>query len=134
MTVLLYFLFFSDHYGRNLDTGRELRYNLKPFAEILRFWTYREMLGTRSVGVNIFGNVAAFVPFGFILPIVVSWMRSGGAIILSGFLTSLTVELLQLVTRVGSFDVDDLILNTLGTALGFICFTICNRIRRNIYG
>ncbi|MBP3351958.1 MAG: VanZ family protein, partial [Lachnospiraceae bacterium] len=44
-----------------------------------------------------------------------------------------TIELSQLFMKVGCFDVDDLLLNTIGGILGFITFLICNVIRRN-YG
>ncbi len=47
---------------------------------------------------------------------------------------SLCVETFQILTRVGSFDVDDLLLNTLGGVLGYILFSICNVIRRRHYG
>lgn len=40
------------------------------------------------------------------------------------------MECFQLVTRVGSFDVDDMLLNTLGGVIGYIVFAICNMIRR----
>jgi len=43
---------------------------------------------------------------------------------------SFFVECFQLVTRVGSFDVDDMLLNTLGGVIGYIVFAICNMIRR----
>ena len=51
-------------------------------------------------------------------------------IILSGFSISLTVEVIQLITRVGCFDVDDMILNTLGAALGYGIYAVCDKIRR----
>ncbi len=35
---------------------------------------------------------------------------------------SLGVEVFQLLTRVGSFDVDDLLLNTIGGILGYVLF------------
>ena len=50
--------------------------------------------------------------------------------VLYSFELSLLVELLQLVFKVGSFDVDDLFLNTVGCAVGYILFVICNGIRR----
>ena len=53
--------------------------------------------------------------------------------VLLGFSVSLAVETIQLVTRVGIFDVDDLMLNTLGAALGYLVFAVCNRVRRKIY-
>ena len=42
---------------------------------------------------------------------------------------SLTVEILQLILRVGSFDVDDLLLNTLGGALGYVLLTLLEKWR-----
>lgn len=128
--LLMYFLFFSEGYGRVAEAERAYRYNLKPFMEIRRFWTYRKQLGTAALFTNIFGNVIGFIPFGFILPIISDRMRSGFLISLSGLGVSLTVECIQLVTKVGCFDVDDLILNTLGAALGYLFFVICNHIRR----
>jgi len=59
-------------------------------------------------------------------------------ITLSGFALSLFVEVVQLITKVGCFDVDDLILNTLGAAVGYILFAVCHLIddqaRRKKYG
>ena len=82
---------------------------------------------------NIFGNVLGFMPYGFVLPVINRRMRNGFFIILSGFSISLTVEVIQLITRAGCFDVDDLILNTLGVLFGYLSFWICNGIRRMIY-
>ena len=83
---------------------------------------------------NLFGNVIGFLPFGFILPVILERMRSGWLIILAGFGLSVTVEVIQLITKVGCFDVDDMILNTAGAALGYLLFFICNHLRRKIYG
>ena len=133
MMLLVYFLFFAEEYGRVAQAERLYRYNLVPFVEIKRFWMYREQLGTFAVFSNIFGNVIGFLPFGFILPIIFRRMNSGFLICISGFLFSLTVEVIQLVTKVGCFDVDDMILNTLGAILGYICFVICDHIRRKYH-
>ncbi|MCI5530629.1 MAG: VanZ family protein [Blautia sp.] len=131
--LLLYFLFFSEKYGRVPQEEREYRYNLVPFMEIRRFWIYRDKVGTTAFLTNIFGNVLAFIPFGFILPIISEKMRNGFLICISGLELSLTVECIQLITRVGCFDVDDLILNTLGAALGYLLLVICNHPRRKKY-
>ena len=125
---LVYFLFFSEEYGRAAEAQRVYRYNLIPFVEIRRFWIYREQLGTFAVFSNIFGNVIGFLPFGFILPFIFRRMNSGFLICVSGFILSLTVEVIQLVTKVGCFDVDDMILNTLGATLGYVLFFVCNHI------
>ena len=83
---------------------------------------------------NVFGNVLGFVPYGFILPVITGKMRNSFFIILSGFVISLTIEVIQLITKVGCFDVDDMILNTLGAALGYGIYAVCDRIRRKING
>ncbi len=132
--LLMYLLFFSEGYGRVAEAEREYRYNLIPFVEIRRFWTYREQLGVFALFTNIIGNVLGFIPYGFILPVIHRGLRSGFLIILSGFGLSLCVETIQLVTRVGCFDVDDLILNTLGAALGYFAFAVCDYLRRKYYG
>lgn len=132
--LLMYLLFFSEGYGRVAEAEREYRYNLIPFVEIRRFWVYREQLGGFALFTNIVGNVLGFIPYGFILPVICRGLRSGFLIILSGFGISLCVEVIQLVTKVGCFDVDDLILNTLGAALGYFAFAVCDHLRRKYYG
>lgn len=134
VALLVYFLFFSEEYGRVAEAERAYRYNLVPFVEIRRFWIYRRQLGVLAVLTNILGNVIGFLPFGFILPVIADRLRSAFLITLAGFSLSLMVELIQLVTKVGCFDVDDLILNTLGAALGYLVFVTCNHIRRCYYG
>ena len=122
--ALIYFLFFSEEYGRAAMEERQYRYNLIPFVEIRRFWVYRKQLGLMAVVTNLFGNVIGFLPFGFILPVILEKMRSGWLIVLAGFG----------LTKVGCFDVDDMILNTAGAALGYLLFFICDHLRRKIYG
>ena len=132
--LLVYFLFFSEEYGRVTAEERVYRYNLVPFVEIRRFWIYRKQLGMFALITNLFGNVAGFLPFGFMLPVISGKMRSGWMIVLSGFGLSVAVEVIQLITKVGCFDVDDMILNTAGAAIGYLLFFICNHLRRKIYG
>ena len=127
---LLYFLIFSEIYGRS-GVMQDYHYNITPFQEIERFWKYREQLGLMSY-INLFGNVLIFVPFGFMEPLA-SKKRSFWATLIDGCLVSLSVEIFQFITKVGRFDVDDLMLNTTGVALGYVCFLVWNAIRRK-YG
>ena len=132
LILLTYFLFFAESYGR-VSAQREYRYNLTLFKEIQRFWIYRRELGWFSF-YNILGNVVAFVPFGTILPVI--WKKTRGffRILFLTFGFSLTVETVQLISKVGIFDVDDLLLNTLGGIIGYIVFAVCNHVRRKVYG
>lgn len=127
LVLLMYFLFFGDRYGR---TGyrQEYQYNLVPFQEIKRFIRYREILGLESFLLNIVGNIVAFSPFGFMLPILNSKKRGILYVTLVSLEFSLFIELMQLITKVGSYDVDDMILNTLGGILGHIAYRVCYNI------
>lgn len=128
LAFVIYFLLFSDWYGRG-STFQEYRYNLQPLREIRRFWDYRNQLGLLTVGMNLVGNVVIFIPLGFFMPMA-SKGRSLFLTVLCGFGLSLLVETFQLLTKVGSFDVDDLLLNTVGSLLGYILFIICAAVRR----
>lgn len=124
---LIYFLIFSDWYGRTGEMST-YRYNLVPLQEIERFWNHRDALGWIAYA-NLFGNILIFLPFGFFMPMA-SRYRSFGLTMFYSLGLSLLVESFQFISRVGSFDVDDIILNTLGGILGYIAFAICNTIRR----
>ena len=120
---LAYFLFFAESTGRTF-VERTYQYNLIPFHEIRRFWVYRRQLGIAAVTLNLAGNILAFVPFGLFLPILVKRVRSLGKTLLLGFEFSLFVEVLQLFSKVGSFDVDDILLNTSGVFIGYVMFSL----------
>ena len=128
MILMIYFLFFSERYGRK-SPDEAYRYNLTLFKEIKRFWEARSVIGWRISALNLAGNVAAFIPFGAILPVLNKRMRHFFRIAALGMVVSLIVEVIQLLTRVGSFDVDDILLNTIGTAAGYGIFAVCNHIR-----
>lgn len=130
IVLLCYFLFFAEMFGRT-GADREYHYNLVLFKEIRRFWNNRHILGFWPVFTNIAGNVIGFMPYGFFLPVLSGYVRGGSEkrilpgvvrIFILSLLLSLFVETVQLAYRVGSFDVDDLLLNTLGGVLGYILY------------
>ena len=125
---IIYFLIFSDWYGRTGEM-QEYHYNLVLFKEIKRFWEYRDQVGMCAMFTNLFGNVIIVMPFGFFMPMA-SKSSSLFSTVFYSFGLSLCVETFQLVTKVGSFDVDDLLLNTIGGLAGYILFIICAAIRR----
>ena len=122
LVVLAYLLFFSENYGRT-DTEREYRYNLVLFREIKRYLVYYEQLGIENVIINLLGNIVAFMPYGFWAPIIKkASCKNGWNVFFWSFRFSLVVEVIQLVTKTGAFDVDDLMLNTIGGLLGFAVY------------
>ena len=70
---------------------------------------------------NILGmvlNIIMLIPFGVFLPVYFAKFRKLLPTVLAGVIMSLTMEGLQLLTFRAT-DVDDLIMNTLGTLLGY---------------
>lgn len=127
LMVLAYVCFFSE--GR-ADAQNTYRYNLVPFKEIIRFYTYRELVGVKAFMLNLFGNVLAFNSFWRYGADHSQKERNFFRVFGMTFLLSLFIECIQLIFRVGSFDVDDLILNTCGGIIGYAVFWLMNRVRR----
>ncbi len=121
LVMMVYFLFFSEQMGR--IPGDRYRYNLVPFTEIRRYLSYRNKIGGYYVLLNLLGNVVCFIPFGFVIPILTKKQTALRMFLLS-LSASVLVELLQLISMLGSCDVDDIILNTLGGLIGYFLFVV----------
>lgn len=67
-------------------------------------------------------NMILFVPMGYFLPILTSWAKNWWKALLFGLGVSLGIELIQYLTLLGMFDVDDLLNNTIGVGIGWICW------------
>ncbi len=131
----LYFLLFAERFGRNILRD-EYHYNLTLFKEIKRYisWAGQSELGFKMMLLNIWGNVLCFLPYGFFLPIICEKMRKLLPVAAMTLAFSLAVETVQLVFRIGSFDVDDIMLNTFGGILGYAMFFIIRRFVRKKSG
>lgn len=108
--------------------------NLTPFLTIRNYWRvlYHRSNDAMLVHcfINLFGNVLLFIPAGWLLPKLWKKMQNFFRFFFTCALCILFVELLQLFTLLGSFDVDDLILNLAGMILGFLYFSITDRKRK----
>lgn len=131
--ALFYFMFFSEGFGRTI-ADRNYSYNFVLFKEITRYIVYREKLGMFAVLANLLGNIIGFVPFGFMMPVISVKRRNFFTMAFLSFLLSLIIESIQLVLRVGSFDVDDLLLNTVGGIMGYVLFRTFSKYRRKNNG
>lgn len=123
LCVIIYFALFSDTLGRNVSYI-DYQYNLTPFQEIRRFITYRDAVPLPIFVLNLLGNLLIFAPLGFLLPLIRMKKTGPFRVLFYAALLSLGIELLQLVTKVGVFDVDDLILNTGGSLIGYVVYWI----------
>lgn len=93
--------------------------NFVPFASL------RQLISEATPAVaaqNILGNITHFVPLGFLLPLLFDRMKRLSSFLWRIAVISVAIELLQIFTRARAVDVDDVILNTLGGAIGFFLF------------
>ena len=97
--------------------------NFVPFKTIKLYIRYYDMPGIRSFS-NLFGNVLIFVPVGILLPIVHRASRNIGIMLLNAFLLIVGIEVFQLFSNFGAFDVDDIILNCFGALIGWFIYQI----------
>ena len=123
ISVLLFILYVMCLF--EIVTLQDYNYGLSnyiPFKEIFRY-----EVGSRLFIKNIIGNVLLFLPYGYfasdylkskkILPICFLTM-----------LVSVTIEYVQL--NIGrTFDIDDVILNTMGGIFGYLLYRLINRIK-----
>lgn len=101
------------------------RANLVPFHEIRE--NIYEILNNRNVTsfINFAGNIVAFIPLGLMLPILFNHRKMPfSKVLFISLFVSLAFEMTQLVLSIGTFDVDDLILNTSGGAIGYLIFRL----------
>lgn len=130
MLALVYFLLLSDGFGR-LSVYEDYHYNLIPFQEIKRFILYWKVIDDPFlVTMNLFGNIIAFVPFGALIRWVINRSVRWYQVLGYTFLLSLSVEVLQLIAKVGVFDVDDLLLNSFGGLIGFWVYYLLRTVDR----
>lgn len=102
-----------------------INYNLIPFrsmstqiTHITQWWALK----------NLLGNIIPFIPFGFLMPITYKKFSSSIKVLSVGLASILLIEFFQFFTKLGSFDVDDIILNMIGIVCGYLIFLAIVRI------
>ena len=131
--VMLWLLFAREGGSASADYWTQLQQNLnlKPFHTIALFARVLDDDHYRRLAiVNLFGNVGMFIPLGFFLPALWQGLRKWWRTWLAALGIMTAVELAQLFTLRGCCDVDDLILNVLGAALGYGLFWIVRKMRK----
>lgn len=101
------------------------RMNLIPFEEILRY-----DFGTKMFNYNVLGNIAIFIPFGYIIGNYVN-PKKIWPVVITTFITSGVVEFVQL--KIGrSFDIDDIMLNVVGGIMGYLLYIGISAINKRL--
>ncbi len=103
----------------------------------------RELGSRKGVSLKIFGtysaspqsqaymveNVLMFIPFGILLPLLWKPFRFTTWCLCAGLLGSLTIEISQYLSQRGYFQVDDIILNVIGTMIGYVLISCLKAVR-----
>lgn len=133
--VLMLWLLFGQRMGREpFGTYREM---LESSINLMPFHTIRNFINAvcrtddgfmfRFSVINLAGNVVMFIPLGFFVPFISEKFSRFGYCMLFSAICIAIVEIVQLFTLLGSCDVDDLILNMIGTAIGYGIYFIVKR-------
>ena len=118
--LILYFMFLG--FGRIGAIGNhEYQYYIIPTGIPLKFPTMSDLAYFQLWLFN-FGNLAGFIPFGILIPMLYPCKFSRFLSLF--FLSILVLETLQMITFLGSFDLMDAIVNTIGAAIGFWAYKI----------
>lgn len=107
----------------NFMTGGNVNFNL--FGDLI-------MIAKNDIFSFIYlfvGNIIWFVPFGFILPLLGIKKK---LTLIFGAALSLVIEVMQLLFDVGFTELDDLILNTVGSGIGIMLFCLFSHFRERM--
>lgn len=112
--------------------NRTTRVNGMPLVEIIN-WIQKGVWW--HLFYNVIGNCIWFVPLGLLLPAIYRDYRGRcGRVVFIGMVVSTLIEILQFVFCTGVTDIDDVIFNSLGTAMGYLLWILFDKIRRFIKG
>lgn len=102
-----------------LDTA-----NFTLFKTIRMYIKYSYKLNSFE---NLLGNIVVFIPYGFLFPYVIKRGRNFLVMLFNAFLFVTGIEIFQLFSAFGAFDVDDILLNCFGAVIGYLLYLILRR-------
>lgn len=116
-------LFYATLFVGGIDFHPEYHFiNLHPFIWMKE--TYA--MGAGKMAEQLALNLGMMIPMGFILPVVFERIRKFPKTVVCVIILITAIETIQyFIGR--SADVDDLIMNTLGSMIGYGIFALCNR-------
>lgn len=126
LAILIKLIFFKRPWQSVLasfksgEPSTPIAFNLIPFETIQLY--LNEIPGSGIAITNLLGNIIIFIPLGFLLPLLAPKINSYKKIIIISAAFSLFLEITQATMRLGSFDIDDLILNTAGALMGYFTY------------
>ncbi len=129
--IILFKYSYSAHVSINnlisssLIKSRSL--NLIPFKTIRNFNYITSHQGFRWGISNTCGNLIVFIPLGYLLPTIIKKYEKFLYLLITVIFFSTFFEVFQYIFKLGSSDIDDVILNTLGGIVGYALFRFISK-------
>lgn len=125
--AIMLWLLFGQRIAHRLSTDTQTfswndytdKINLIPFHTVIEFI---QTIDKRHSVINLAGNVTVFVPLGFFIPALWQSFRKFNRCMLLCAFVIILIEVIQLISLLGSCDIDDIILNMVGIAIGYVLF------------
>ena len=147
LLLLINFMILGNNFGRNFEfiftASKETiksyfdnNFNVIPFNTIRNYLNNSGVyFDIKLVCINILGNLICFMPFAFFLKYLFKRENKFINFFLTILLIVISFELIQLITLSGSFDIDDIILNTLGSILFYLFISLkgIDKLLKNIF-
>lgn len=95
------------------------RHNIYPFNTIMNYFINSDKFSFYIIFINLVANIVTFIPLGFFNSLLFKRPNKIITITIFSVLTVSSIEAIQFIFNVGVFDIDDIILNSLGCVIGF---------------
>lgn len=134
--VVLLFLGTRGYYWTDLSLMEYMKMssNFVPFKTI-SMYIKAIFDGSMNIDIpikNLVGNFIMFLPMGIYLPYFFKRISKIVVFSISMIILLFIIEVIQLVTRRGSFDIDDLILNLFGALIGFGIWKVVQKLQSTL--
>jgi glycopeptide antibiotics resistance protein len=129
--TLIYVFFFARRRWREFPVRN---YNIVPLRNkiiYLQNWSQHTAPEKAELYKDVLGNIFIFIPFPFMLLFLLGFKNYKKLLFLS-FVSSAGVELIQFITNIGVADIDDILFNTLGAAIGILIMYAVTLLRGRI--
>lgn len=121
IVVLLYFTVIGRY------SHEEYEYQINFFTSYRWFFQYNGEQVLRQLLINF----VMLMPVGFLLPVVINAKHKYLITMALSLLLTVFIETMQLITKCGSFEVDDIINNFIGAVLGMLIYALCSKLLKS---
>lgn len=120
--VVLYLTLFSRAFGSDSSVRDEA---FRGLELAIKTQSFEPMIHSML-------NLVLFLPFGYLIPNMNrDYLSRWGFAVIGGVVTSSVIEGIQLVAQMGQCDIDDIIFNSIGAAIGYVFYRFARQVEKN---